>query len=176
MRLVPFFSSASTTLYNIFLSTFFLFVCFQLCSVFIPFYGRKGRFIFQMMSAEGQTSGRFLDLLLCLLELPGVFARQSGAESSFRPWSLWTGSVALIAQVIDQIKESTVIPLSELRDSCHRLEVGGRQGYVSVQSVYQYSLYLSCHLVDLAVLFSVVQRPVLNCIKLYRLCKTLNVA
>lgn len=41
---------------------------------------------------------------------------------------------------------------------------------------YQYSLYLSCQLVDLAVLFSVVQRPVLNCIKLYRLCKKLNVA
>lgn len=145
------------------------------------------------MSVEGQTSWRvFLDLLLCLLELPGVFfARQSrGAESSFRPWSLWTGSVALIAQVTDQIKESTVIPptppphpllqCAEGRGGgggCHWLKVGGgRQGYVSVQSVYQYSFYLSCHLVDLAVLFSLVQRSVLNCIKLYRLCKKLNVA
>lgn len=157
---------------NIFLST-----CFPALYCFISFYAREAHFIFQMMSAEGQTRGRFfLDLLLCLLELPGVL-QGSGAESSFRPRSLWTGSVALIAQVIDQIKESTVIPLSVLlRDGCRWLKVGGRQGYVSVQSVYQYSLYLSCHLVDLAVLFSVVQRPVLNCIKLYRLCKKLNVA
>lgn len=118
----------------------------------------------------------FKDLLLCLREFPVfiLFYRQL-AESSFRPWSLWTGSVALIAQVIDQ-KESTVIPLDVLRDSCHWLMVGGRQGYVSVQSVYQYSFSLSCHLVDLAVLFTLVQRPVLNCIKLYRLCKKLNVA
>lgn len=37
-------------------------------------------FIFQMMSAEGQTSGGFLDLLLCLLELPGVLrgSREGG--------------------------------------------------------------------------------------------------
>lgn len=36
------------------------------------FYARRGVFNFQMMSAEGQTSGGLLDLLLCLLELPGV--------------------------------------------------------------------------------------------------------
>lgn len=51
-------------------------------------------------------------LLLCLREFSFLnfilFFRKS-AETSFRPWSLWTGSVALIAQVIDQ-KESTVIP------------------------------------------------------------------
>lgn len=38
-----------------------------------------------------------------------MFCEAVGAESSFRPWSLSTGSVALIAQVIDQMKESTVI-------------------------------------------------------------------
>lgn len=77
--------------------------------------------------------------------------------------------------MIDQIKESTVIPHSVAEGRLPLAEIGKREGYVSVQSVYQYSLYL-CHLVDLAVLFSVVQRPVLNCIKLYRLCKKLNVA
>lgn len=152
------------------LSTFF-----PILYCFISFNARKGNFIFQMMSAEGQTSGRFLVLLLCLLETPGVFARQSG-QSLALDLGHWTGSFALIAQVIDQIKESTVITLSVLRDGCHWLTESGRQGYVSVQSVYQYSFYLSCHLVDLAVLFSLVQRPVLNCIKLYRLCKKLNVA
>lgn len=74
-------------------------------------------------------------LILCLLELPGVL-QGSRAESSFRPWSLSTGSVSLVAQVI--WPPWTVycdFPLSELRDSCHWLKVGGRQGYVSVQSV-----------------------------------------
>lgn len=111
---------------------------FQLYSVLFPLVPEKVIFISQVMSAEGQTSADFLGLLLCLLEFPGVFFvlfcfLGSGAESSFRPWSLWTGSVALIAQVIDQIKESTVIPpLSVLRDGCRWPRAGGRQGYVSV--------------------------------------------
>lgn len=58
--------------------------------------------------------------------------------------------------MIDQIKESTVIPLGVLR-------VGGRQGYVSVQSVYQYSFVLLRHLVDLAVILPGAE----TCIKLY---------
>lgn len=45
---------------------------FQFCSVLFAFYVTKALYNFQMMSAEGQTSGRFLDFLLCLLELPGV--------------------------------------------------------------------------------------------------------
>lgn len=43
-----------------------------------PFYARKGRFIFQMMSAEGQMSDRLLDLGLCLPELPGVLRGSRG--------------------------------------------------------------------------------------------------
>lgn len=150
---------------------------FPVLPCFIWFDARKGHFILQMMSADGQASGRFLLPLLCLIELPGgFFARWSGAESSFRPWSLWTGSVALLAQVIDQIKESTVIPLSvaegwlPLAES--RREAGLRLCTVCL-SVFPLSLLSfggSCCFI------SVVQRPVLNCIKLYRLCKKLNVA
>lgn len=166
--MVPLLSSASMPLYpTSFYQPFFS----KFCSVLFPFYARKGHFIFQMMSAEGQTSGRFLDLLLCLLELPGVFVRQSGEQSL---------ALDLGHSELDQLHwlHKWLTRLKSLLWSlgCRWLKVGGRQGYVSVQSVYQYSLYLSCHLVDLAVLFSVVQRPVLNCIKLYRLCKKLNVA
>jgi len=99
------------------------------------FYTLKGHhFIFRMLPAEGQKSSRFLDLLFT--GTPGCFVRQWGAESSLRPWSLWTGSVALIAQVADQIKESTVMPQQRADGAgCHWLKVGGRQGRVSVQSV-----------------------------------------
>lgn len=114
-------------------------------AVFLFLLQQKGSFYFPGDVCRGPNQWQIFRPSLVFTRTPRCFCEAVGAESSFRPWSLWTGSVALIAQVIDQIKESTVIPLSELRDSCHRLKVGGRQGYVSVQSVYQYSLYLSCH-------------------------------
>lgn len=83
---------------------------FPVLQCFISFNAREGHFISQMMSAQGQTSSRFLDLVSCVYQNSQVFCDAVGAESSFRPWSLCTGSVALIAQVIDQIKESTVMP------------------------------------------------------------------
>lgn len=128
------------------------------------------------MSAEGQTSGGFLDLLLCLLELPGVLwgGRGEGAESSFRPWSLWTGSVALIAQVTDQMNESTVIPPRRAEGRPPLAESWREAGLRLCTVCLSVFLLSPVILVDLAVLFSLVQRSVLNCIKLYRLCKKTN--
>lgn len=62
----PLLSSASMPFYPFFINPF------HFCSVLFPFYATKALYKFQMMYAEGQTSGRFLDFLLCLLELPGV--------------------------------------------------------------------------------------------------------
>lgn len=93
------------------------------------------------------------------------FLRGCGVESSFRLWSPTTGSVALIAQVADQIKESTVMP----RPQCDRVtavgwQEGGRQGQVSVQSVYQYFFSSLLSICGSCCFNPLVQKSVLNCI------------
>lgn len=105
----------------------------QLFSVFMP----EGVFLISDDVCRGPNERWTFRPSLVFTRTPKCFARQS----TFRPRSLWTGSVALIAQVTDQIKESTVIhpPNSQCLGWGRRwlllLKVGGRQAYVSVQSV-----------------------------------------
>lgn len=139
---------------------------FQNLCCFSFFFFPLKRFV---MSAEGQMTGIclvFKDLLLCLREFPVfiLFSRQL-AESNFRPWSLWTGSVTLIAQVIDQ-KESTVIPPrraeGQLPLAGGRWEAGFRLCTVCL-SVFLFSLLSlggSCCFIHPGP----DKRPVLNCI------------
>lgn len=109
-------------------------------------YARKGRFYFTDV-CRGPNEWPTAPPALVWTRTPQVV----GAESSFRPWSLWTGSVALLAQVIDQI-ESTVMPLG-VADGGLPLVESRRGG--SVSSLYSLFIsipFISCHLVDLAVL------------------------
>lgn len=98
----------------------------------------------------------------------------SGAESSFRPWSLWTGSVALIAQVAVQMLESTVMPprCAEGGEAERRREAGLR-----LCTVYQYFyLHHSLMSFDETCCFILPGPEIcIKCNKLYRLCKMLNV-
>lgn len=73
-----------------------------------------------------------LALLFCLRELPALLF-SARVESSFRPSPLWTGSVALIAQVIDQTRVYCDDLAAE--DGCRWLTVCRGRGLVSVQFI-----------------------------------------
>lgn len=137
---------------------------------------QKGSFYFPDDVCRGPNEWQVFRPSLVFTRTPRCFARQSGQSLALDLGHFELDQLHWLHKWLTRLKSLLWSPSVLLRDGCHWLKVGGRQGNVSVQSVYQYSFYLSCHLVDLAVLFSVVQRPVLNCIKLYRLCKKLNVA
>lgn len=116
------------------------------------------------MSAEGQTSDGLSDLLLCLLELPGVLRGSlpldlGHSELDQLHWlHKWLTRLKSLLWFPPQYPEGVGVGGLPL------LKVGGRQGYVCTVCFISIH-FISCHLVDLAVLFSLVQRSVLNCIK-----------
>lgn len=153
------------------LSLCYLFVAFLF--LFFYLYARTGCHIVLPVSPEGQT---IFYLPVFSPQPPGVFfftpnsspsPGRVGSESSFRtlvsPDQLhWLHKWLAIFMCL-----LWFLP-SALRDDCHWL---ASAGWCLCTVCSQYSLCPSCHLVDLAVLFSVVQRLALNCIKLYRLWK-----
>lgn len=84
-----------------------------------------------MHRCRGRGCG-VLALLFCLRELPALLF-SARVESSFRPSPLWTGSVALIAQVIDQTRVYCDDLAAE--DGCHWPTVCRGRGLVSVQFI-----------------------------------------
>lgn len=109
------------------------------------------------------------DTFLCFTRTPRCFSRQSGQSLALGPWSLWISCTDCTSGWPNSrvYCDFALCAEGQLPLAPSRWEAG----LCLCTVCYQYSLYPSCDLVDLAVLFSVVQRPVLNCIKLYRLCK-----
>lgn len=119
---------------------FFLYIIFLFCSpdslgFYFLFMLERVIFISQMM-CRGPDEWQFgLDVILCLLCLE--------AESSFRPWSRRTGSVELwLHKWSTRLRVYCDYPYRD-EGLLPSADIG--RGYVSVQSVYQYSFYLSCH-------------------------------
>lgn len=158
--------SEDTTRPSMVSAAWYLFVAFL-----FYLYARTGCHIFLPVSPEGQSI-----FAVFSSQLPDVFSPRPNSssspgrvrsESSFRtlvsPDQLhWLHKWLAIFMCL-----LWFLP-SALRDGCHWL---ASAGWCLCTVCSQYSLCPSCHLVDLAVLFSVVQRLALNCIKLYRLWK-----
>lgn len=156
---------------NMFLSTFL----FQFCSVFISFYAREARFYFPHDVCRGPNQWQIFRPLV-FTRTPGCFARQSGQSLALDLGHSELDQLHWLHKWLTRLKSLLWFPpqCAEGRLPLAESLVGGR--VTSLYSLFISIPFISCHLVDLAVLFSVVQRPVLNCIKLYRLCKKLNVA
>lgn len=159
--------SGNTTQPNMVLAACYLFVA----SFVLPLCQNR---LSHLVSPEGQTifylpvfSPQLPDVLFFFLPNSSSSPGRVGSESSFRtlvsPDQLhWLHKWLAIFMCL-----LWFLP-SALRDGCHWL---ASAGWCLCTVCSQYSLCPSCHLVDLAVLFSVVQRLALNCIKLYRLWK-----